>query len=108
MQELLVAADVLISDYSSCLYDFCMTEKPSFVYATDLDNYMNNDRSFAYDFAKWPFPVATSNEELLERIKNFDEADFKAKVKAHLRDAEAYDNGTASEQAAKLIAKYCL
>lgn len=108
MQELMVAADVLISDYSSCLYDFCMTDKPAFVYATDLDNYMNNDRSFAYDFAKWPFPVATSNEELLERIKDFDDDDYKAKVKAHLTDAEAYDNGTASEQAAKIIAKYCL
>lgn len=108
MQELMVAADVLISDYSSCLYDFCMTDKAAFVYATDLDNYMNNDRSFAYDFAKWPFPVATSNEELLDRIKDFDEDDYKAKVKAHLTDAEAYDNGTASEQAAKIIAKYCL
>lgn len=108
MQELMVAADVLISDYSSCLYDFCMSRKPAFVYATDLDNYMNNDRSFAYDFAKWPFPVATSNEQLLEKIEEFDEAEYKTKVEAHLTDAKAYDNGTASEQAAKLVARYCL
>lgn len=108
MQELMVAADVLISDYSSCLYDFCMTQKPAFVYATDLDNYMNNDRSFAYPFEKWPFPVARSNGELIDRISEFDDADYKAKVKAHLDDAKAYDNGTASEQVAKLVAKYCL
>ncbi len=108
MQELMVAADVLISDYSSCLYDFCITRKPAFVYATDLDNYMNNDRSFAYDFAKWPYPVATSNNQLLEKIIRFDNDDYKAKVEAHLIDAEAYDNGTASQQAADVIAKYCL
>ncbi len=108
MQELMVASDVLISDYSSCLYDFCITRKPAFVYATDLDNYMNNDRSFAYDFAKWPYPVATSNNELLERIIRFNDEEYKAKVEAHLTDAEAYDNGTASEQVATLIAKLCL
>ncbi len=108
MQELMVASDVLISDYSSCLYDFCITRKPAFVYATDLDNYMNNDRSFAYDFAKWPYPVATSNKELLERIVRFDDVMYKAKVEAHLIDAGAYDNGTASKQVADLIGKICL
>lgn len=108
MQELMCAADVLISDYSSCLYDFCMTRKPAFVYATDLDNYMNNDRSFAYPFEKWPYPVATSNEELIERIGEFDQTAFEAKVAEHLADAGAYDNGTASRQVAELIAKHCL
>ena len=45
---------------------------------------------------------------VLEYEKDFDDDDYKEKVKAHLTDAEAYDNGTASEQAAKIIAKYCL
>lgn len=108
MQELMCASDVLISDYSSCLYDFCMTGRPSFVYATDLDNYMNNDRSFAYPFEKWPYPVARSNEELVERIQSFDEKEHADRIAEHLRDAGAYDNGTASEQVAELIRKYCL
>jgi len=108
MQELMCAADVLISDYSSCLYDFSLSKKPAFVYATDLDNYRFNDRSFAYPFEKWPYPVATSNAQLAEVIKNFDQADYEAKVAEHLRDAGAHDNGTASQQVAELIAKYCL
>ena len=108
MQELMCASDVLISDYSSCLYDFCMTGRPSFVYATDLDNYMHNDRSFAYPFEKWPYPVARSNAELVKRIESFDEAVFAEKVAAHLKDAGAYDNGTASDQVAQIIAKHCL
>ena len=108
MQELMCASDALISDYSSCLYDFCMTGRPSFVYATDLDNYMHNDRSFAYPFEKWPYPVARSNAELVKQIEGFDEAVFAQKVAAHLKDAGAYDNGTASEQVAAIIAKHCL
>ena len=108
MQELMCAADVLISDYSSCLYDFCLTGKPAFVYATDLNEYMNSDRSFAYPFERWPYPVAQSNQELLDRIAAFDMDDFRGKVAEHLKDAGAHDNGTASEQVAKLVGKYCL
>ena len=108
MQELMCAADVLISDYSSCLYDYCMTKKPAFVYATDLENYMNNDRSFAYPFEKWPYPAAKTNEELEEQIRVFDQQEFEKKVAAHLQDVGAYDNGSASEQVAKLVEKYCL
>ena len=107
MQELMYAADVLISDYSSCLYDFCMTGRPAFVYATDIDNYVQNERSFAYPFEKWPFPVADSNDVLVDKIVNFDESDYNARVTEHLRDAGAYDNGTASEQAVNIIKKYC-
>ena len=107
MQELMYVADVLISDYSSCLYDFCFTGKPAFVYATDIENYMQNERSFAYPFEKWPFPVADSNEALVERVKAFDMDDYTARVKEHLEDAGAYDNGTASEQAVAIIKKYC-
>jgi len=108
MQELMCAADVLISDYSSCLYDFLVSGKAAFVYAPDLDTYVNNDRSLAYPFEKWPYPSATSNEELVEKIKDFDEAEYKAKREEHLADTGCYDNGTASKQIADLVAKYCL
>lgn len=108
MQELMCAADALISDYSSCLYDFCFTKKPAFVYATDVANYMRNERSFAYAFEKWPYPVAASNEELVSQIAAFSEEVFASKVEEHLKDVGAYDNGTASEQVAAIVARYCL
>jgi hypothetical protein len=69
---------------------------------------VQNERSFAYPFEKWPYPVAASSDELAEKIVSFDEEDYKAKVDAHLTDAGAYDDGTASEQVAKIVAKYCL
>lgn len=108
MQELLCAADVLISDYSSCLYDFCMTGRPSFVYATDLEAYQSGDRDFAYPIEKWPYSVAESKEELVKEIINFDEMVFQEKVAEHLEDTGSYDDGSASEKVAELIASYCL
>lgn len=108
MQELLCAADILISDYSSCLYDFCLTGRPAFVYATDLQSYMTSDRSFAYPFEKWPYPASDSNETLIRAIARFDGETYRQRIAAHLQDVGAYDKGTASKQVADLIAGYCL
>lgn len=108
MQELMYAADVLISDYSSCLYDFCFSGKPAFVYATDIATYASSDRSFAYPLDKWPYPMASSNEELVEKILAFDNEDYKARVAAHLADVGAYDKGDASAAVAEIVKKYCV
>lgn len=108
MQELLCAADVLISDYSSCMYDYCLTGRPVFVYAPDLPYYVKEDRDFAYPVEKWPYPMAYSNAELIENILHFDADTYQSKVNAHLKETCSYDKGTASSQVAELIADICL
>ena len=81
MQELLVAADVLISDYSSCIPEYTILKKPSFIYATDIEKYENG---FYYSLDTLPSPVATDNGELAENILNFDENKFNQKVEEFL------------------------
>ena len=39
-QELLAISDLLITDYSSCIFDFSITDKPSIIYAVDIEKYM--------------------------------------------------------------------
>lgn len=70
MQELLYAADVLITDYSSSMWDFSLTRRPCFLYATDL-NYYDLDRGFYSDIHTWPYPLAESNSALIKNIKQF-------------------------------------
>ena len=41
-QEVLAISDIIITDYSSMIFDFALTGKPSFIYATDLDEYRND------------------------------------------------------------------
>lgn len=108
MQELLCASDVLVSDYSSCLYDYSLTGRPSFIYAPDIDYYITADRSFAYPSEKWPYSIAKSNMELQRNIAQFNEHEYKEKIERHLSDTGSFDNGSASEQVARLIASYCL
>lgn len=106
MNELLAVSDVLISDYSSCLWDFALTGRPSFVYATDIDDYHEKDRDFSYPLEKWPYPIARDNQELEEKILAFDQKDFQSKLQAHLEDAQCYDDGHAAQRAVDLVVKH--
>ena len=101
IQELLVASDVAITDYSSCIFDFMLSRKPAFIFATDIEEY-NNDRGFYYPLESTPFPVAR-NEELCENIKNFDYEKYKKEVEEFLKEKGCIEDGHASERVVDLI-----
>lgn len=72
MQELMIAADVLISDYSSCIWDYSLLFKPCFLFVPDLDQY---DKTFAFytDIKTWGFDVCVTNDALIGCIVSYDE-----------------------------------
>lgn len=107
MNELLYIADVLISDYSSCMYDFSLLRRPCFVFAPDLENYKMRDRSFAYPISKWPYSIANTNLQLLENIKLFDDPGYRKKINKHLLDISSKDDGFASDKIVDLIVSHC-
>ncbi len=65
MSELLCAAGLLITDYSSSMFDYALTGKPLVRFATDIEAYQKN-RDFYFPLDQLPFPLARSNEELEE------------------------------------------
>lgn len=97
MQELILSADCLISDYSSCMWDFLNTGNPVFVYAPDLKAYTAEDRSFFIPMDRWPYPVSTNMAELEGIIRNFDPAAFHAAAQAHRTQFGSHDRGRACE-----------
>ena len=74
MQELIIAADALITDYSSCIFDAAMIGLPCFTFATDFEEY-SRDRGTYYTMEDLPFPYAVNNEELIRNVMNYDETD---------------------------------
>src|SRR5919197_5801424 len=63
--ELLLAADVLITDYSSMMFDFANTGRPMLFFTYDLEAYRDQVRGFYFDFAeKAPGPLLSTTEEL--------------------------------------------
>ncbi len=102
MQELLVASDVLITDYSSSQWDFSLSLKPCFIYAPDFDSYSETP-GFLSDYREWPFPIARNNKELIHNIDSFDIEIYKKKVSHFHKEYGSYEHGNSSEQVVKYI-----
>lgn len=71
MQRLLMATDVMVSDYSSCIFDAALRRIPCFTYATDFDQYKNEERGVYYDMEELPFPYARNNDEMERNVRAF-------------------------------------
>ncbi len=102
MQELLSAADVLISDYSSLMFDFALTGKPCFQFATDIDDY-KSDRNFYFALDSLPFLLATNNEELKCNIESFDHISYKDKINSFFTDVGMIFEGKSSAKCVNWI-----
>lgn len=77
-QELILGCNAFISDYSSMLFDAAMTNIPCFTYAKDYAEY-ENGRGLYYKLEDLPFPLATTDDELMVNIQNFDLDSYQSK-----------------------------
>ena len=96
MQELIVASDVLISDYSSVIYDFMLCGKPVFIFAKDFYTYPE-ERGFKQIYFHLPYKVNRTEEDLLDCIENFDAKELEPAIKNFLDEIKPFDTGHASE-----------
>lgn len=106
MQELLCAADVLITDYSSSIWDFSFTGRPCFIYANDLASY-KEERNFYTPIEEWPFPLAENNAELQKCIIEFDKNFYVKAIQRHQAALGSYENGEASRKLCQLLMDIC-
>ena len=97
MQELLCASDVLITDYSSCIWDYAFLSRPCFLFAPDLNSY-KKERDFYTDISTWPAILSTSQDELIKNILLYDQKYFIQKNHDHLKSLGSYESGTACKQ----------
>jgi CDP-glycerol glycerophosphotransferase len=65
IRDLYLAADVLITDYSSAMFDWAITRKPILYFAYDLEHYRDDLRGFYVDFeSEAPGPICRTTEEV--------------------------------------------
>lgn len=102
VQELLVTADALLTDYSSCIFDFMLTGKPGFLYVADQKEYTEM-RGLYYPLSDTPFPVATDNQELCEKIRDFSMDQYTKDVETFLQEKGCIEDGHATERIKELI-----
>ncbi|HKL79994.1 MAG TPA: CDP-glycerol glycerophosphotransferase family protein [Mobilitalea sp.] len=87
LSAVLMASDLLITDYSSIAFEYCITERPMVFFAYDLEEFSDHGRGFYEDYTSYvPGPVAYTSEEViaiirddridLRRIQNFKNRNF--------------------------------
>jgi len=70
MNDVLIITDLLITDYSSVIFEYGLLERPMLLFAYDLEDYLD-ERNFYYDFENLvPGPIVHTNDELIQMIKN--------------------------------------
>ena len=104
--ELYLAADVLVTDYSSAMFDFAVTGKPMVFFTYDLADYGEKVRGFYFDLAaEAPGPLCATSDELGEALLRV-EGDAERYAGAYARFRERFcpfDDGRASARVVERV-----
>ncbi|GGU07654.1 CDP-glycerol:glycerophosphate glycerophosphotransferase [Streptomyces lateritius] len=73
INDLLLASDAVLTDYSSLMFDYANTGRPILLYTDDYEAYRGGDRGTYYDLEDIaPGPMLTTTEELADAVKDIE------------------------------------
>jgi CDP-glycerol glycerophosphotransferase len=107
IRDLYLAADVMVTDYSSTMFDYAITGKPLLYYTYDLDRFRDELRGFYFDLAEIaPTPLFGTSEELVSALADVDRlAATTADRYARFRETFcSLEDGRATERVLDLLA----
>ena len=100
LEDLMIVADVLISDYSSMFFDYSVMHKPMLCFAYDYERYAK-ERGMYFDIREY-LPFASKESELLRLIEDSDKVEY-AHATKRFQEKFVTAYGTASKQSLDLI-----
>lgn len=104
ISSLYLVADMLITDYSSVMFDYSLLKRPMLFYCYDLEEYKDSLRGFYFDFlSEAPGPVVKTTDRLVEAIKAYQGDLWFDRYKAFSEKYNHADQGRASEIVVSLI-----
>lgn len=105
MQELIAVSDIMITDYSSCMFDMMYIKKPCILYMPDFNIYTSNERKLYFDIKELPFEKVYTQQELFSCIENFDKDIYENSINSFLTQIGSYETGDALKEISDLIIK---
>ncbi len=99
---LLCATDVLVTDYSSVMFDFALLDRPMVLLTPDLEHYRDVERGFYLDLeARPPGDLVRTTDDVVERLRGEDTG---AAARAAFREEFCpWDDGHAAERVARRV-----
>ncbi len=102
IQDLLIDIDIMITDYSSVLKDFCLTGKPIIFYPFDYEDYIKDKPMYTDYFNEFPGPFAKTEEELLNHLENLEaiisDNEYIEKYRQLVEANHSYQDGKSCER----------
>ncbi|CAI2608968.1 hypothetical protein AKUH3B204M_08310 [Apilactobacillus kunkeei] len=110
--ELYLISDVLITDYSSVMFDYATLKRPMIFFTYDLEDYANAIRGFYFDFIKEaPGPIDKTNDEVIESLDDIFNNGWTPddKYEAFYKKYSAWMDGNASKRSVeKMLSDHSL
>ncbi|MBM6978546.1 MAG: bifunctional glycosyltransferase family 2 protein/CDP-glycerol:glycerophosphate glycerophosphotransferase [Actinomyces succiniciruminis] len=106
VNDLYLAADVLITDYSSVMFDFVTTGKPIMFLAPDLAMYRDVTRGFYFDFERSaPGPILSTTAECIDYLRSLPEmaARYDGAYGRFVHRYAPFDDGHAAERVGRIV-----
>ncbi len=103
--DLYLAADILVTDYSSVMFDYTVTGKPILFLAPDLERY-RAERGFYLDYeAEVPGPIFKTADELTAALPNIDRisGEYAAKYRAWQAKFDHLEDGFAARRVVERV-----
>jgi len=104
--DLYLISDILVTDYSSAMFDYSLLNRPVFLYASDIEEY-KGDRDLYFDIYALPFVCSENNEELANNIQNFNNDLYKQKLYEFRDNIGLVEDGSGARFVSDLIVEYC-
>lgn len=96
LQELLLVSDRLITDYSSCFFDFALLERPCIHFAYDFKEYTEQDSGVEYELQGIAVGPIVESEQLLLQVISSSDTYLLSKRGTFWKEPLAYEQGKAS------------
>lgn len=106
IQELLLISDMLLTDYSSLMFDYAPSLRPCLLYTPDLESYQQQDRQLYFQIGELPFPICRTNEEIMHTINTLCETDYQQHISSFMQEVGSFEDGHASERVIKRIEQW--
>ena len=98
INELYIASDILITDYSSVFFDYSILERPIIFYMYDLAHYANEMRGFYLSLDELPGPIVQTEDDLIREIKKADRWKADDKYREFVKRFNPYEDGNSSKR----------
>lgn len=106
IEDLYIVTNILITDYSSVMFDFAVLDRPMLFYTYDLEEYRDKLRGFNIDIEKEaPGPVLFYSDDIISAIEHLDETveGSKERVSAFQQRYIEYECHNSSEKVFKIM-----